>query len=257
MVVFAHGLAEHSGRYEVFGKSLAAANFIVYALDHQGHGASEGDRAHVVKFQDYVDDFLKFGAMVDARHPGLKRFMAGHSMGGLIAASAGLAEPKKWAGMILSGAALMPDPAVATPTKIALANALSNFLPKMPLDSLPPEAICGNAAVVSDYLNDPLVYKGGVRARLGVELLKAMAEVNAAAAEIKIPLMVQYGTQDQLCLPDGSETFFASVGTPTYKKRIEKYKGSLHEIYNEDPQSIADVISFLDEAMLEYGVSYD
>ena len=44
IVILTHGLGEHCGRYEVVGSGLASPGFAVYALDHQGHGRSEGDR---------------------------------------------------------------------------------------------------------------------------------------------------------------------------------------------------------------------
>lgn len=30
------------------------------SMDHQGHGQSEGDRAHVQSFSDYVDDVIQY-----------------------------------------------------------------------------------------------------------------------------------------------------------------------------------------------------
>jgi len=41
-LVIAHGYAEHSGRYDDFAKYLASNGFSVYALDHRGHGKSDG-----------------------------------------------------------------------------------------------------------------------------------------------------------------------------------------------------------------------
>jgi hypothetical protein len=63
----------------------------VYALDHQGHGRSYGDRAHIEQFDDYVNDVMQYLQEVvepDCRMRGLDTypmFLLGHSMGGLIA----------------------------------------------------------------------------------------------------------------------------------------------------------------------------
>ena len=49
-VVIAHGYAEHSGRYDAVARFLTARGFAVHALDHHGHGRSEGARAVIERF---------------------------------------------------------------------------------------------------------------------------------------------------------------------------------------------------------------
>lgn len=39
---------------------LTGEGYVVLSLDHQGHGQSEGDRAHVTRFRDYVDDVIQY-----------------------------------------------------------------------------------------------------------------------------------------------------------------------------------------------------
>lgn len=48
VVIVAHGLADHSGRYAELAQALVAAGYGVYAIDHIGHGKSQGQRAHVM-----------------------------------------------------------------------------------------------------------------------------------------------------------------------------------------------------------------
>jgi hypothetical protein len=59
IVVLVHGFGEHSGRYEHVARALTDAGLAVYACDHQGHGASEGDRAYVKRFANFSDDLLQ------------------------------------------------------------------------------------------------------------------------------------------------------------------------------------------------------
>ena len=153
IVILCHGLAEHSGRYNAFAASLTASGFAVYALDHQGHGASEGDRAHVKKFDDFKQDVLKFTDIVKEQHPQLTNrfFLIGHSMGGLIALHTALANPSQWAGVVVSGPPLKTDPKVITPFIKSVGHFLSNILPKMPVDKLPFENLCTDGSVLQDY----------------------------------------------------------------------------------------------------------
>lgn len=250
IVVLCHGLAEHSGRYEAFAASLTESGFGVYALDHQGHGASEGDRGHVKRFDDLKQDVLQFTKIVTERHPELlnRFFLVGHSLGGLIAVHAARANPDQWAGVVLSGPALKPDPKVATPFLIAVGNFLSNVLPKMPVDKLPLSGLCGDVAVVRDYVNDPLVYTGGVKARAGTEILCAMQDAMLDAPAFKLPFLILHGDDDGLCAPHGSVEFFDRAGTKQEHKTHITYKGMRHEIFNEkDPAPVRDVVEWLEK----------
>ena len=42
VVQIAHGMAEHSGRYDAFARALAEKGMAVYANDHRGHGHTAG-----------------------------------------------------------------------------------------------------------------------------------------------------------------------------------------------------------------------
>jgi acylglycerol lipase len=79
-----HGLAEHSGRYGNVVDYFVPRGYAIYALDHRGHGRSEGARVYVERFTDYLDDLKTFFDMVRGWHPDRKIFMVGHSMGGTI-----------------------------------------------------------------------------------------------------------------------------------------------------------------------------
>ena len=44
------GMAEHCSRYNDVAVHFNGNGAAVFALDHQGHGRSEGDRVHVENF---------------------------------------------------------------------------------------------------------------------------------------------------------------------------------------------------------------
>ena len=52
VLILVHGVGEHSGRYANLLKALAGKNISVFALDHRGHGKSEGKRVHIDSFMD-------------------------------------------------------------------------------------------------------------------------------------------------------------------------------------------------------------
>ena len=53
VILLAHGLAEHSGRYDEFANFLADAGIATYVPDLPGHGKSDGERGYVRSFEEY------------------------------------------------------------------------------------------------------------------------------------------------------------------------------------------------------------
>src|SRR5437762_13765881 len=44
VLLVAHGYAEHSGRYDNLVRYFMPRGYAIYALDHRGHGRSDGER---------------------------------------------------------------------------------------------------------------------------------------------------------------------------------------------------------------------
>lgn len=250
-VFLASGLGEHTVRYQMLSARFNAEGYYCFSLDHQGHGASEGDRAHVERFQDYVDDYLQFVKHMHQLYPELARlpkFLLGHSMGGLIAVHVRNQSDHHglhWAGTVLSAPALRADPKVATPLKVFLARLLSNVLPKLALDPLNSEHVSQSRQVVELYATDPLVYHGGIRARWGNEVLNAMAQVQRDFHKVTWPFLLLHGGDDRITAFEGSAYFFENA--PSHDKLLKKYQGLYHEVFNEPGRHdvIQDVLDFM------------
>ncbi len=184
VLLVVHGLAEHSGRYMNLVNRFVPLGYAVYGIDHIGHGRSEGLRLFVDRFVDYTEPLATYADMVRCWQPDRPVFLVGHSMGGLIGAFHLIAHQEKLAGAVLSG------PAVKAPGNIPAAiifvgRMLSILFPRIGL--VPPveaEGVCRDPVVVKAYLNDPMVFRGKMTARLGAELLGAMARIGAEANRI-------------------------------------------------------------------------
>lgn len=249
MVVIIHGFGEHCARYEHIAQLLITKGYIVYSLDHQGHGRSEGDRAYVKKHQDYLDDIHQLVTIAKAEHQsGLPMFLLGHSMGGNLALSFAIQQPQLWKGVILSAPGITGDPKVATPFMVFLANLLSNIFPKLELDQLPIDTLCGNHHIVDHYVNDPLNYYGGVRARFAVEFLKTFEDLPKHYHKITWPYLLLHGDRDEVVQIQGSKDFHEA--TNSKDKTFIVYRGYHHEIFNEadaKEKSIKDVLDWLEQ----------
>jgi acylglycerol lipase len=230
VIIISHGYAEHSSRYQHFASYLAENGFAVYALDHRGHGRSEGERANVKVFSEYVSDLSRFVNTVREKHPSLKRFLLGHSMGGAIAAQLAVEQPNQLEGLLLSSPYLINAVSVPAPL-MAVSGIVSRVLPGLPTIKLNSKDVSRDAAIVQAYDSDPLNYRGGTKARFGSELLSAGKYVLSRAGVIKLPVLIMVGTGDRIADHTGGKQLFERVGSSD--KTLKIYDDYYHEILNE------------------------
>jgi acylglycerol lipase len=244
VVLLLHGLGEHSGRYEHVAIALARAGYAVHAVDHRGHGRSEGARVFVRKYDELMGDIAAFRRLVEAAHPAAPLVVLGHSMGGNLAVGHVLDHQDGLAGLALSGPALAPS-ASLKPAMIKAAKLLARIVPKLRPDKLDAEAISRDPAVVARYRNDRLVYTGKVTVGIAGALLSAMERFPARFAELRLPILILHGTADQLADVSGSHRLEAGAVNATVTSHY--YDGLYHEIFNEPEQDrvIADLLTWL------------
>ena len=230
ILLVAHGIAEHSGRYMNVVNHFVPAGYAVYGIDHIGHGKSDGKRVCVERFQDYTKTLRKYFSMIRGWQPEKPIFLVGHSMGGLISSAYLLEHQDELTGAVLSG------PGIKVPDNISNAvifagKILSLVMPKAGIIQLDAEGICRDPAVVDAYVNDPLVYTGKITARLGAEMLKTIQHVTGSATKIRLPIMIVQGGSDKLVDPRGAQLLYDSVSSED--KTIKIYDGLYHEVFNE------------------------
>jgi alpha-beta hydrolase superfamily lysophospholipase len=229
-IIVVHGIAEHSGRYEKLANCFVPSGYAVHAIDHIGHGKSDGIRIFVDRFQDYVDTLAAYTRIVSAQWGDKPLFLLGHSMGGLIAALYLIERQREFTGAVLSGPLIKPGN--STPAAlVGLVSFLSTILPRMRLLGLDATYISRDPQVVKDYIEDPLVFNGKITARLAAELANSMKQISSKAGEINLPLLVVQGGADRLVDPQGTQMLFDKVQSSD--KTIKIYDGLFHEVFNE------------------------
>lgn len=246
VVLLAHGVGEHSGRYQHVASALTARGYAVYTLDHRGHGRSAGQRVFIRRFDEYIDDLSAYFEQVRAQRPGAPLFVYGHSMGSIIALRFTLRHQSALAGLITTGTALRLPVSLPAPV-IALARRLAPFAGQIPV--ITPIALDGlsrDPQVIADYTADPLVYLGRLRLGWSVEMFDAVQEVERRLPELKLPYLALHGADDPITLPEGAEIVRERAGSPDLTVRV--YPGLRHEIHNEPEQAqvLNDIVSWLD-----------
>jgi alpha-beta hydrolase superfamily lysophospholipase len=227
MLLLVHGAGEHSGRYQAFAEFFTAHNYAVAALDHHGHGKSDGQRGYVSAFEDYVYDLRQLHQQLDAKLP---IFLVGHSMGGLIASLYLAQQQRNFVGGVLSGAAITTD---LQPGKgqMLLLRLLATLVPRLGMLKLDAAGVSRDLEVVRQYVADPLVFHGKMTARMVRELFNGMQQIQNDAARIALPVLILHGGADVLTSPQGSRYLHQHVSSND--KTLTIYPGLYHEIFNE------------------------
>ncbi|MGB6761822.1 lysophospholipase [Mycobacterium sp.] len=244
VVVLSHGLGEHARRYDHVATRFGQDGLVTYALDHRGHGRSGGKRVLVKDISEYTGDFDTMVGIATKEHPGAKRIVLGHSMGGGVVFAYGVERPDAYDLMVLSGPAVAAQAAVS-PLLALLAKTVGAIAPGLPLQALDASAVSRDPAVVNAYNTDPLVHHGKVPAGIARELLLVGDTMRQRAAALTAPLLVVHGSEDRLIPVDGSRQLVEAVGSSDVELKI--YPGLYHEVFNEPEryQVLDDVVSWI------------
>lgn len=110
VVQIAHGMAEHSERYERFAERLTDAGYAVYANDHRGHGRTTLEQDHGYfgdreGWDTVVIDMHRLSERAREEQPGLPFFLFGHSMGSFLSRGYAARFGSELDGLVLSGTA--------------------------------------------------------------------------------------------------------------------------------------------------------
>ncbi len=112
LIKIAHGMAEHSARYDDFAKFLNKNGYIVVMNDHRGHGLTSGEDSLGYEEGDMwtnnVLDQMHILSWCKQTYPNLPLFMMGHSYGSFVTQGVAELHPDV-NGIILCGTNFMKD----------------------------------------------------------------------------------------------------------------------------------------------------
>ncbi len=256
----AHGLGEHSRRYDEVAQHLARHGYCVYSHDHRGHGQTAGRPENLGIFAE------KNGwerAVADLRlllederklHPALPLVLFGHSMGSFMAQQMMYQHGDRFDGCILSGSTGEAGPRVhllralalverlrigsrgrsVLMHRLSLANANRAFKPlKTDFDWL-----SRDVEAVARYIADP--YCGFVgTTSLWLDLLDGALFIadpaNRQKAPKNMPVYIFAGTKDPVshgCRAlESLVTAYKKAGMADVQFRF--YRDGRHEMLNE------------------------
>lgn len=241
-----HGYAEHAGRYGDLVAGLSDLGVETFAIDLRGHGRSGGRRADVRALRDYVRDLGTLRYHVRAECPELPVVLYGHSTGGTVALRFALEHPDTLDALVLSAPFLRPS--LPPPGwLVAVAGLLARTLPRLPVQPLDVRTLSRDPVEVEGYRQDPLVYTGRIKARMGHVLVTSGRPLLERADALAVPTLIVHGAADRLSDPRASEELAARIAPERVTLRL--YAGGYHELLNDLDRELvlADILGWIAE----------
>lgn len=241
LVAMVHGYnSESSWLFGLTALAFAKAGFLVYALDLQGHGYSEGLPGHIPDIQPVVRDCIQFFDSARATHPKLPAFLYGESLGGAISILICLEQKCKWNGLILNG---------------AMCGVSAQFKPAWPLEKLLPVAafFAPNWRIV---ISKPLArksYKEEWKRKLvakspnchasrkptaatALEFLRVCDYISKHCHELEVPMLVVHGEDDTVCPSDSAKKVYELAASKD--KTLKIFPGMLHQWIGQPKEDV-------------------
>jgi alpha-beta hydrolase superfamily lysophospholipase len=244
VVIALHGMNDYSNAFEAAGTQLAAAGIATYAYDQRGFG--QAPHPGVWAGTDtMVRDLKEARAILAARHPGTPVYILGESMGGAVAMVAlADADPLTVDGTILAAPAVWGRASMSIFEKGALwltAHTVPWFrLSAKGLEITPSD----NIEMLRALSRDPLVIKE-TRADAVWGLVNLMDEAYADAGKVRGPVLMQYGSNDEIIPKAPSFEVMRRLGPG--RTRIAYYETGYHMLLRDlaGPVVIGDIAAWI------------
>ncbi|MEJ2663698.1 MAG: lysophospholipase [Spirochaetia bacterium] len=241
-VIILHGYGEHSGRYRHVIEFLANKGFACFAPDHRGHGQSARVMGYVPSFDRILADVHELYLFIREKYKLTRIFLFGHSMGALISLNYLVSQQGGIMGAVLN-APMIIIPDYISPVLKFLSGTIASLLPTLPLQKFDATTATHDPEIAEADKKDPLNYHGKIRARTGVQMIKAMEYANAHLTEITLPLLIIQGGDDLTLPVESAGRLYRLVSS---KDKTLKYFAHLyHETWNE-PQK-ETVLNYIDD----------
>ncbi len=240
VLVMAHGLGENFLKYAYFGERLYGAGVAAFLYDQRGHGRSQGRRVFAADFDDLVSDLRQMVEIAKVETLCEDVFVAGLSMGGLLALDYSIKYGDTIRGVICSAPAVkLKSPPGGI--EYGAARFISALFPWLTTPNrIPYEWLTHDAALIEETKADKNS-QNVISFGLFVRMMEAMKFVSDNAGGISVPVLFLQGADDKVVDAGGVRELFEKI--PFSDKELKIYDGLYHELLRETcREEIADYI---------------
>lgn len=243
-VIVVHGLDENANRYRSMAKeALVPAGFTLVVPDLPGFGQTPGPRGVSTEEAclEVIDQTVE---MMKTQTKGMPIFLYGHSMGGNLALNYLLNKEERIEadGSVsfvanpdnVFHAAIISSPWLKLQRKLPdflmkIIRFLGGILPKATISNgLKMEQLCNDHKLLQDREQDKLCH-GRISFKLLADIWQAGLRALQYGQNLHLPLLLMYGSADQIVSPDAIESLAGKL--PTYMNSV-RFDGFMHEIHN-------------------------
>ncbi len=263
-----HGMSEHSGRYEDFGRYLNDNGILLYMPDTRAHGNTEGDVAKIGLgyrdlYPDTVGDFVELTDYLREKYPRLPLFVFGHSYGSILCQGF-LERRPNVDGAVICGSQYFDSLTNRLGLAVAKLQCLfcgeksrAKLIARLSFGAYGKRFDRGNwltrdEAAYDEYLQNPYntqTFSAGFYYSLCRNGTKLYKKENSDRIDRDLPIFVICGGNDPFGdngrLPRKLAAFYRQIGVKDVTFRC--YAGGRHEILNETNKEevYADIVAFL------------
>jgi len=233
-----HGLGEHGGQYVDVAHALVTRGVALTAIDLRGHGRSEGPRGHTPSYRALLNDVDALLAGTAERHPGVPRFLYGHSLGGNIVLNHALRRTPDIAGVVATSPWLwLTDDLVWY--KRVLGTMIEPFWPTLSFSTrndrseiLEEVGLRRNAELFHNLIT----------VRLLMQVRRAGMWAARHGERLAVPTLLLHGEVDPITDPRGSHRFVERAGA-----RCEAHflPGVGHNPHEEAPVTVSTIVDWV------------
>jgi alpha-beta hydrolase superfamily lysophospholipase len=267
-----HGASEHSGRYGRLANALTERGIAVYAMDLRGHGRT-AESSGVGRYggsgvDTVLHDVAGLNRVITDEHPGVPRFLLGHSIGSIVALAAAEKPGTDVAGLVLSGplgvnpelgdAVTALEAAVTSGAGDQAADILGPMNQAFEPARTPYDWLSRDPAEVDAYIGDPL---SGDDIPLTVAYVAEMFGLSVRAATPQgvaqlpdgLPVLLLSGQRDPVGGEEASQVNALADLMRDRGLQVEQhvYPDARHEVFNETNRDevTADLLTWLDQRL--------
>ena len=229
-----HGLMDHGGNFLNAGTYLNKRGYALAAPDQHGHDRKR--KAHVPRFEVFLDDLELMLAWVKEQYSGTPVFIMGHSMGGLIVTHYGIRrykEDPRVKGFILSAPAYRNKVEISG-FKIFMGRVLSRIAPgaTVPVEDVRPY-VTHDEREFERMRKDEQdgIQATSLSARMGNEFIKAQEWVPGHIDGWKYPMLAIVPGDDRVEDSETTLQLLSLLGKDLVA--VHEYPGNYHECFNE------------------------